>query len=273
MRKDMFKVIVERPRVGGGNKRNRRVNKEFTDLAKSWNGQEDEAFDLVYDSINASNNERLKHQVDNSNMKEQTDNLNPLYGLLLARLGKPWNDVYSEICEHLNRNSTMQNHVFQHLEWAVVKSTYRGEDGHVYESTTRKWRGQALDTPKQRKVFYLEPETGILRCSPTMIYNKESVTKVTLENGDQFRLIDGQWYRIELRHISRKMADRDGYFTSNLFSKIGDILFPDGLPDWERNKEYGSINLYAVSKRIIGRREERLLRKLLATKIQGGSTG
>lgn len=101
MREDMSKLLVERPRRRGSKKRNRRhplnapLSRDGEDVSKlsmkkSW----------------------ISH-------KELNENLAPLDRYLRSQVGRLWDDVYSDICQHLNRNSAVQYHVFQHLAHMV----------------------------------------------------------------------------------------------------------------------------------------------------------
>src|SRR4051812_15053885 len=100
MREDMAKVIVERPRHGGGVKyprgsfygRKRLAMEEWAQresVGRPWAGRRGE--------------------------KHLNENLAPLRRFLRSSLGRPWDNVYSEICQRINRNSAVQLHIWQHL--------------------------------------------------------------------------------------------------------------------------------------------------------------
>lgn len=46
----------------------------------------------------------------------QTDHLNPVLNFLISRVGKPWNDVYSEICKRFDRRTVAGQHILQHIK-------------------------------------------------------------------------------------------------------------------------------------------------------------
>lgn len=137
MRRDMFKIIVERPRrfpPGGWTKGRPRRNIE--------DGPSREGMRRPYDSYH----ER----------KELNENLAPLRRFLLKQVGRPWNKVYSEICEHLRADSVVQNHVRLHLEDFVSLHVEMRPDGTPTLPGSR-WPAEAV------ALLYVHPRTGILR--------------------------------------------------------------------------------------------------------------
>jgi len=109
MRKDMFKVIVERPRKKGyGTKKGR------------------------YDEDEPCNWEKIRPVGRKADRKVKSENLNPLWRFLRSRVGQSWDKVYSEIRANLSSHSTLHIDVVKHLKWGVCTNTYIGPDGHVY---------------------------------------------------------------------------------------------------------------------------------------------
>jgi hypothetical protein len=100
MREDIAKVIVERPRNGRS-------------LARSEKGirRKNEWKDL-----DAPTKGSMRPGRKNAERKSFTDLLTPLKGLIRKNVGRPWDKVYQEICEHLKPNSTMQKHVLDHVK-------------------------------------------------------------------------------------------------------------------------------------------------------------
>ena len=118
MRKDMDKVLVTTPRIGSSRKNgevisSRRLEREgrYDDLPsyssmkpkdKSWWGR-----------------------------KELNEYLNPLIRYLAKNCGRPWNNVYSEICENMDRRGVVQDHIFQHLfDYVKRHPMYKGGVPH-----------------------------------------------------------------------------------------------------------------------------------------------
>jgi hypothetical protein len=115
MRPDMFKVIVERPRVGSRwynasvkHDRNRVKTDDVDDLPS-----------------------RLPIKPKTGNFKYLNENLSPLRRFLVSRVGDSWDDIYSEISKYIKPGNTVQEHVRDHLKDFVEMNTAL-IDGKVY---------------------------------------------------------------------------------------------------------------------------------------------
>jgi hypothetical protein len=133
MRSDMSKVIVERPRRYGVSGRNGRPARSYEDMpakqGMKW-GYHD--------------------------LKELNENLRPLERYLHRNVGRPWNKVYSEICEHIRIENAVQNHVRGHLKNYVYF--------HVMSEGKRVFPiGFSWKVELSTGDLYLCPRTGILR--------------------------------------------------------------------------------------------------------------
>lgn len=136
MRKDMAKIIVERPRTGGKYDRPGRKATDPDDLPRT-------------ESMRRAHKDR----------KSFSDNLAPLKRFLNSSVGRKWDDVYSEISEHIKGTSTVQRHILQHV-FQYVELHVRLQDRKVYKQQSRYggtfyelWNGD----------MYVHPETGILK--------------------------------------------------------------------------------------------------------------
>jgi hypothetical protein len=116
MRADMFKVIVERP-------------------PRASQRRSAEA---------AARRPHQGVQQPRPRTKSLNENLAPLARFLRRNVGRPWSDVYSEICAGLNVRSAVQKHVRDHLKDLV------------------RLHAQDLQRGK-RDILYVCPRTGILR--------------------------------------------------------------------------------------------------------------
>src|SRR5262245_53004858 len=94
MRDDMFKVIVERPRVGG-----------------SWKRERPRRLDE-----DAPAREPLSR---GRGTKRLNENLAPLARWFRRQVGRPWNAVFSELCAVVSVRSAVQKHVRDHIEHLV----------------------------------------------------------------------------------------------------------------------------------------------------------
>ena len=89
------------------------------------------------------------------NYKEFTDVLGPLYGTVRKNLGRPWDKVYSEFCQVLDRRSVAGYHIWAHLMQIVEVHAYMGNDGRVYCKRRYSYGPVLVDG------FYVHPMTGV----------------------------------------------------------------------------------------------------------------
>ncbi|MES2441471.1 MAG: hypothetical protein V4574_01460 [Pseudomonadota bacterium] len=139
MRADMFKVIVERPRLG-------RAWAQPIKLKRS----RDQGIKFI----------GLKRHLHIHPVRQKgfNENLRPLVRFLRARRGCRWDDVFSEICAHLDTGSTVKMHVRMHLKDFVMFGIARGRhgewmhDGRVIVRERVRWRR-----------FFVDPDDGVLK--------------------------------------------------------------------------------------------------------------
>ncbi|MES2054522.1 MAG: hypothetical protein V4564_01165 [Pseudomonadota bacterium] len=140
MRADMFKVIVERPRWGASHALPVKLKKD-RDPHKSIGLKRHALEQAPY-------------------VKELNENLAPLRRFIQKRVGRRWDDVFSEICAGLDTGSTVKMHVRQHLRDFVVFGISRGRRGELLCD------GREL-LPDRRNCrgleYYADPDDGILK--------------------------------------------------------------------------------------------------------------
>jgi len=158
--------------------------------------------------------------------KDFSDVLGPLHNYLRSSCGRLWDDVYSEIKQTLGKAGWGVRHIISaHLDVAI--HTYRGLDGNVWISDrhgVHKVGGLYYD-------FYVEPETGILR--EGVRYRKwRSIARekerakplevVPIEDGQEYRKIDGIWYLHEFAEVEVKKPVflRGSFFRMNSEKQI-----------------------------------------------------
>jgi hypothetical protein len=132
MRKDMAQLLVERPRIGS-RKPNNKTRLRVSDP---------EAWDV--DGIPPP-------RTASADAKELNDLLGPLRRFLRSNCGRPWNNVYSEICQQASGDSTLGAHLLQHVHREVELSVFLvGRVPYLFYSG-RQYTG-----------LYVHPKTGIL---------------------------------------------------------------------------------------------------------------
>ena len=198
MREDMSKVVIERPRRGyslPSSKTGLRIHrydpdKEYDDLPKRVSGS------------------RSKH-IRAGEIKYFSDLLGPLRRFLRKNVGRPWDQVYSEMKKHLDDRKVTGRHVFEHVDDEVETHALIGDDGELYR----------LRYGEIAPIYglYVDPRTGLLCWSDRKPWWRERrKSKTAREEGSYARLsantayvkIKGIWYFIEYK-IYEKSADYD----------------------------------------------------------------
>ncbi len=196
MRKDMSKVIVERPRVGRARAglrpgRSRALVDDDGEPIKAKGAREPEGRE-----------QKTKHF---------NEMLSPLKRYLASNAGRPWDKVYSEISAHLKPTSTVQQHVRDHLQDFVAMKT-RIKAG-VVMVTPRFGGERALE--QDWRLYYVHPRTGLLRKNEkhkrTNARNREVRQKREAELAKRMRIVDaktqlhlfedGAWWEVKLAKI------------------------------------------------------------------------
>lgn len=141
MRADMFKVIVERPRWGAGHARSAKLKRTRDQDIKQIGLKRHALTDAPY-------------------TKHLNENLAPLKRFLRSRLGRPWDNVFSEICAGLDTASTVKQHVRLHIEDYVVTRISIGRHGEWM------FGGEVLARPGRwfrDRPFFVDPGDGLLK--------------------------------------------------------------------------------------------------------------
>ncbi|MEE8508817.1 MAG: hypothetical protein V3T07_07120 [Myxococcota bacterium] len=228
MRSDMHKVLVERPRVQGWN---------YLRHHWWWRGRPVREDDPLREPMSRGRGTKV-----------QSENFAPMLRFLRSRVGRPWNDVFSEICAGLRGDSTVKKHVHDHLLYTFVELDVRLVDGKP--EISRVWSR-----------FYVCPKTGALRETPrgrNASRPKADPTIRVASETREYHQLDGQWYEIELAPVPRDpcalAAARDAVLRRPLAELVrcsGEVL----------RERYGTPDRYAVRKRQISKREIRDLAK------------
>jgi hypothetical protein len=239
MRKDMSKVIVERPRRGRSRAglrpgRTRRV-------------EDDDGAPL-----HAARGGRAPQRDKPVKTKFLNETLNPLRRYLRSQVGRPWNKVYSEISAHLKPTSTVQQHVRDHIEDFVAIHT-RMRAGAVVAAG--RWGGERPLHDEYRR-FFVHPRTGLLRENPHYrSWSRASRDKRAAEARELF----ARMREIDAKTQLHKLKD-DIWWEVKL-GGIGDGTEPDvvlqaGLSDMAPEKLYGR-SARAIAKRQLSKADKK----------------
>lgn len=150
----MSKVVTERPREGHflpGRKTRLRIRrydpeKDYDDLPKRVSGSRNKH--LI--------NRQEKFRRSYKKVKEFSDLLGPLQRFLRSKVGRPWDEVYSEMKQCLDSRKVTGQHIFDHVKWEVESDPVIGEDGKIYKSYPHYGERPLLQG------LYVDPRTGLL---------------------------------------------------------------------------------------------------------------
>lgn len=231
MRKDMSKVIVERPR---------KYNKDNKGTFRNKLKEEKEDEETIRSSM----------KIRNGCTKELDENLNPLIRFLRSNVGKQWNSVYSDICKNIRPTNEVQRHVLQHVKWEVETGCFTDENGIVLKSN-----GELFNPYSYRDSFYVD-QSGILKLYSRQSFKKRHIPYHNPVNDlipkekelEFFYKIDKFWYEVKLSKISN--YSKYDYITKTncyLYTKNGEEKL-NGKPFIEKQ----AFNKYdEISKRYL----------------------
>lgn len=257
MREDMFEVIIERPRWGsrmGHPRRTKRMDAKVVgarnpDVLLSKLGMKRGAkFARVYKSLN--------------------ENLAPLRRYLEKQVNRPWDKVWSDICENLSTASTVQQHVRDHIVDFVGLHSFI-KDGVVFVAP-RYGKLQPLAESHYR--LYVDPRSGLLRKNKHFktwqtkrretqaVAAKYRATRMR-ELGPSLqahKLDDDCWWEVRLAPIPTRVQSHSTkgetrYFT--VFDAYTDVVKAARLSKLPLDELYGRPDVYAVAKRQLSRKE------------------
>jgi hypothetical protein len=206
MRADMYKVIVERPRRGGG--------VEFNSEARLFRNSEDTPY-------------KIGIKKGHSRRKSLNENLNPLKRFLESQVGRPWDKVYSELSKGIDRRNTVQEHIYAHIEQFVAIKTQWQEtenkpnsNGHCVIVKNKGWRGAWLTLRESHTELYVHPNSGLLLKNPyyerwsaqsrreRKLKEKTIASQLHIISPRlEYRIIDEQWYEIIKEQFPNCEAD------------------------------------------------------------------
>lgn len=245
MRSDMNKVLTERPRAGGTY-----VKRKKTALKIRPEDLDDENETLDPDEsvktlpIHGS-------RVYRHNKKQLTDLIGPLYRFLESKVGQPWNKVWSEACQTLDRRSMSGNHVFEHLVDYVCTLTFMlGGKVHTFVE------GSGVPTPVEKGYhrhnagLYVHPLTGILcRAKMPRRFVYQPRVDPNIKDGpsklERYTKLGGIWYLSTYTSYS-KPPGFFGYFKDRKLDYTE--LTVSYEEKWDERMEYGE-KVYFIPRR------------------------
>lgn len=194
MRKDMDKVIVERPRI-----------------KDKWAKKNHSRARAKIDSLPSKEGMRRPHIV-NYGGKTLNENLSPLRRFLMSNVGRRWDDVYSEISSNLRTDNAVQQHVRDHIRDFVAFNVSCGRWGELFVN------GYSIRSLENSyHPLYVDPNDGILKKTPDrprrtpyreVAAAEELKTRRVADDGTELRKHDGIWYMVTMAMIPKSHVVR-----------------------------------------------------------------
>lgn len=244
MRPDMCKVFVERARYGS------RLSRRKKHMKKGY--RKYVSRELCRDNL--PNNEPMLGAWKRKD-KVLNEHLGPLKRFLRAQIGRPWNLVHRDLCEHISFANAVQSHVLDHIHWFVAEAVEI--QGRQIIPQARLHR-PTLSTGD----MYVCPVTGILKAAKDPRERFEP-TAIRVNCQQWYLRSSDDWWEVRLQEWKQNMA-----FTSAPNS-VKNGRNPEPFDIWcnclvsdRRTREFPyPVSQYAVSKRGLTANEVKTMRK------------
>jgi hypothetical protein len=235
MRRDMAKVVVDCVRLNRDAEKN--VGK----------GRKLRFDDMPYYEGMKAGRRRGWHR------KKLCDRLNPLRRYLERQVGRPWNEVFSEICETINPDSTIQQHIRGHIFDIVAIHTYRGDDGEI---------NFAKGTRQAFSELYVDPDDGVLRVPEPWRYRdppKRPEVFIFINCERAYQRLNGIWFEVFYTDLpdSIVVEDIDEQTGERCYRRVAPTLADMTNYKWLTPSIYSNLDRYAHAKRQLTTRELR----------------
>jgi hypothetical protein len=252
MRDDMYKVIVERPRLIHGNR---------------LRGGREVGFRQFLTSEDRPH--KIGMRAGHMNRKWFNENLAPLRRFLVSNAGRPWDKVRSELLNGIDQRNTVQQHILTHVDDYVereIRFVPRENGKGQRVEFRRRWRHEWASIDESFAPLFVDPRTGILRLTRgaerRAQKKRENAKRAAsergkdvrrLSNGVELRRFDDVWYEVEYEKIpgdqisrwQRRFAKDE---EKNKWPRVYDVLEKKWISLWDTTH-------YVVNKRQLSSKE------------------
>jgi hypothetical protein len=272
MRSDMASVICDRPRVNGdgGKSIPHKGYKKYLDKAMKNDG------------------EGLPKKEPMDSKKEFGEHLGPLKRYALSCVGRHWDDVYSEVCQNIDKGSVTQNHILTHLYDYIARDVMFNDEGEIV-------RNEYPFAPPYGALVYVHPDTGIVtKNKHTNRYRREKKPEKLIKTGwvdkNTFYLQDhnGIWWTCWMREVPKRSWHKYKFYPMNparmteadiayrkkkkntfldgywIYHKVWDVFLQDTVQegDYRLDRAYGTkCTHYTYKKLQMNKAEIRRIKK------------
>lgn len=269
MRKDFKKVLCEEPRSGAWNGKGRPLNK-----LKGFKKRIQRNTKGDYDNWSLPYQETMFGKRGRGT-KSFGEHLQPLVRFLRSSVGRPWNDVFSEIRERCPNDNAVNAHIYQHL-WGYVVRHAQVIDGKVCHPPDETFGVEGFREVLDRgrdDTFYVD-SNGILRRAPRRVFKKqkEANKNIIKDHGQIYVRQNGIWYKTFLKPIgaptsvTKMIAGYGGHLYAqeiwhyppfkDVFLKVGSATYGwDGQKGAQECQRFYGKKVYCCQLRQLGSRE------------------
>ncbi|MCU0708495.1 MAG: hypothetical protein MUF23_09400 [Pirellula sp.] len=173
---------------------------------------------------------------------------------LRSNIGRPWNKVHQELCEHVSFDNAVQAHVLAHIFEYVSLHVEVQDSATVF--ARRRWFGY---WKLQVDDMYVCPKTGILKAVRPDL-RPRPIMRILLEPSSQYHFRENQWWKLGVRAVNSGTAGSWDVWLERVVSEL--------TPE-ERQETYGE-DLVAISKRPVTREEAKWIQRRVRDDIESG---
>ena len=183
VRKDFKEVLIDRPRSGG--------SKTYRNIRRGEKPKDADAL---------PENQGMRRPYDPGyQRKEFSDHIGPLKRWLRKQVGRPWNKIWSEICQVVDSRDVIGKHLLDHAKQEV--------DFKEEHNRTRYH-------PLYKAPLFVDKK-GFLRANKTKKYAKRGEIPVKMEKkGVIYKRIDKDWYSV--KESRRDVFTKEGLFIGSI---------------------------------------------------------
>jgi hypothetical protein len=227
MRSDMDKVIVERPRVGSRMPSRKKGYRKY---------------------LQSTTVDELPHREPmlgrwRGRQKWLNEHLGPMRRFLRSNVGRPWNKVHQDLCEHVSFDNAVQGHVLSHI-YEFVHLHVEVHDHATVFSIQGWWSNHKLS----ENSLYVCPKSGILKLVQGDRRHRPK-TRFSVDACTQYHCRDNVWWEVRVRSIENVVGDLWDVWLEREVSK---------LTEQDCDVSYGG-QLFATSKSLLTHQETRRL--------------